>query len=336
MEKPRLLITTKRFGQVSREPIEILETAGFTVVEKSYDIEFHEQGKLTEDDVCELIKGYDVIIVTGIFPITRKMIESADRLKMIANRSAGFNALDIEAARENGVMVTYNPGANADSVADMAVGLMLAVSKRMAELDRKIRSGGWERMMTSDLYRKTLGIIGLGNIGKKVAKRIQGFEMTIIANDIVEYKEFLEAYKIESVSKEELMERSDVVTMHTPLNTSTRGMIGEKLLRLMKNTAVLVNTARGPIVDEKALYRALKEGWISGAGLDVHATEPPSFRPLVELDNVISTCHVAGSSKEASLNMGMQTVNKIITYFKGGMPDCVLTPGVTFPGEPMI
>lgn len=336
MDKPRLLITTKRFGEFSRAPIERLEDAGFTVVEKGYDIDFHDLKTLTEDEMCQLIQGFDVLIVTGIFPVTARMIEKADRLKMIANRSAGYNVIALEAARQKGVLVTYNPGANADSVADMAVGLMLTVLKKIALMDRKVRNGGWERMKTQDLYKKTLGIIGLGNIGKKVAKRVQGFDMTIIANDIVEYKEFLEAYHIESVSKEELMKRADIVTIHTPLDDSTRGMIGEKFLRLMKKTSILINTARGPIIDEKALYKALKKGWIAGTGLDVHTAEPPAFPPLVKLDNLVSTCHVAGSSNDASYNMAMQTVDKIITYFKGGMPESVLTPGVTFPGKPML
>ncbi len=132
------------------------------------------------------------------------------------------------------------------------------------------------------------------------------------------------------------MERADIVTIHTPLDDSTRGMIGEERLRLMKGNAILVNTARGPIVDARALFKALEEGWIAGAGLDVHETEPPSFRPLVELDTVVSTCHVAGISDGASYNMAMRTVEKIITYFRGGMPESVLTAGVRFPGKPIL
>jgi len=314
MEKARVLIMTKQFAEVSREPIEKLESAGFLVDERSYDT----VGSITEEELCELIQGFDVLVVTGIFPVSRRVIESADRLKMIAIRSSGFDAIDVEAARENGVLVTHNPGSNADSVADMAVGLMLAVLRKIAKLDRMIRNGGWERESSLDMNGKVLGIIGIGRIGKIVAKRVQGFDMSIIANDIVEYREFLERYQIEAVSKEELLKRADIVTIHTPIGDSTQGMIGEERLRLMKKTGILINTARGPIVDERALYKALKEGWIAGAGLDVHMTEPPSFRPLIELDNVVSTCHVAGLSNSASYNMAVQTVEKIITYFRGG------------------
>jgi len=332
MERPKVLIMTGKFAEVSREPIEKLKDAGFLVDERDFDT----VGSITEENFCELVQGFDVLVVTGLFPVSRRVIESADRLKMIGIRSAGFDAIDVEAAREKGVLATHNPGSNADSVADMAVGLMLAVLRKIAKLDRMIRNGGWVREGSLDMNGKILGIIGIGRIGKIVAKRVQGFDMTIIANDIVQYEEFLEKYRIESVSKEELMERADIVTIHTPIDDSTQGMIGEERLRLMKKTGILINTARGPIVEERALYKALKEGWIAGAGLDVHMTEPPSFRPLVELDNVVSTCHIAGLSEGASYNMAVQTVEKIITYFRGGMPECVLTPGVTFPGKPML
>jgi len=312
MEKPKVLIMTKKFAEVSREPIEKLKDAGFLVDERDFDT----VGSITEEEFCELVRGFEVLVATGMFPVPRRVIESGDRLKMIAIRSAGFEGIDVEAARENGVLVTHNPGSNADSVADMAVGLMLAVLRKIAKMDRMIRDGGWEREVSLDMNGKVLGIIGIGRIGKIVAKRVQGFDMSIIANDIVEYKEFLEKYGIDSVSKEELMERADIVTIHTPLDDSTQGMIGEKRLRLMKKTGILINTARGSIVEERALYKALKAGWIAGAGLDVHMTEPPSFHPLVELDNVVSTCHIAGLSEGASYNMAVQTVEKIITYFR--------------------
>lgn len=328
MAKSNVLIMTSKFAEVSREPIEKLENAGFQVDERSYDV----VGSITDEQFCGLVQGADVIVATGAFPISRQVIESADCLKMIALRSSGFDGTDIEAARDNGVLVTYNPGSNADSVADTAIGLMLNVLKRIAELDRKIRKGGWERERTLDMHGKILGIIGIGRIGKLVAQRVQGFDMAVIANDIVEYTEFVQTHQIEMVTKAQIMQRADIITIHTPLDDSTRGMIDERRLRMMKPTAILVNTARGGIVDENALYKALTQGWITGAGLDVHATEPPSFRPLVELDNVVSTCHIAGLSDGASYAMAMQTVEKIIAYFNGCMPADILTPGVESPG----
>ncbi len=321
---PTVMIMTKKFAEVSRDPITALEQAGFTVVEKDYDRVQPSQ----EDEVCRAIQGADAIIVTAMFPATRKVIESSASLKMIAIRSAGFEGSDLKAATDRGVVVTCNPGANAESVADMAIGLMLSVSKQIARRDRGMRQGLYPRGSGSeDLFRKTVGIIGLGNIGKRVAKRLQGFEATVIANDIVEYPEFQKQYNIPYYSKEDLLRMADFVTIHVPLDESTRGMINEERLRLMKKTAFLINTARGPIVDEKALYRALREGWIAGAGLDVFETEPPVFRDHILLDNVVSTPHSAGLSNQASYAMAMETVRKVIA-FQGKVPENVLNPGV--------
>jgi phosphoglycerate dehydrogenase-like enzyme len=322
---PTVIIMTKKFAEVSRDPITTLEKAGFTVVEKDYDRVQPSQ----EDEVCRAIQGADAIIVTAMFPATRKVIESTSRLKMIGIRSAGFEGADLKAATDRGVVVTNNPGANAEAVADMAIGLMLSVSRQIARKDREMRQGLYPRGNGGeDLFRKTVGIIGLGNVGKRVAKRVQGFEVKVIANDIVEYPEFQKQYNIPYYSKEEVLRRSDFVTVHVPLDNSTRGMINEDRLRLMKKTSFLINTARGAIVDEKALYRALKEGWIAGAGLDVFETEPPVFRDHILLDNVVSSPHSAGLSNQASYAMAMETVNKVITFFQGKAPENVLNPDV--------
>jgi len=321
---PKVLIMTKKFADVSREPIRALEQAGFTVEEKDYD----RVSPAQEDEICRVIQGADAIIVTAMFPATQKIIMSADRLKMIAIRSAGFEGSDLKAATEKGVVVTCNPGSNASSVADMTIGLMLAVSKQIAKKDREIRKGIYNRGGGEDLFRKTVGIIGLGNIGKRLAMRLQGFEVKIIANDIVDYPEFKKKYNIPYHSKEDLLRMADYVTLHVPLDDSTCLMIGEERLRLMKPTAFLINTARGEVVDEQALYKALTNGWIAGAGLDVFKEEPPKFRALVELENVVCTPHSAGLSREASYSMAMETVKKIITVFEGKVPENVLNPEV--------
>ncbi len=322
---PTVMIMTRKFAEVSRDPITTLQQAGFTVEEKDYD----RVKPSREDEVCRVIQGADVIIVTAMFPATRKIIESSGRLKMIAIRSAGFEGSDLKAATDNGVVVTNNPGSNSESVADMTIGLMLAVSRQIAQKDREMRKGLYPRGSGGeDLFRKTVGIIGLGNIGKRVAKRLQGFEAKVIANDIVGYPDFQKRYSIPYYSKEELLQVSDFVTIHVPLDYSTRGMITEDRLQLMKKTAFLVNTARGAILDERALYKALKEGWIAGAGLDVFETEPPAFRDHLLLDNVVSTPHIAGLSNQASYAMAMETVKKVITFFEGRVPENVLNPEV--------
>ena len=332
MNKPNVLIMTGKFAEVSRKPIEMLVEAGLTVHEYSYDT----SGSIAVSEFCDLIQGMHVLVVTGSFPVSRPVIESADCLKMIAIRSSGFDGTDLAAAEENSIVVTHNPGANADSVADTTIGLILAVLKKIARLDRMIRRGDWDRERTLDMYGKVLGIIGLGRIGKRVVKRVQGFDMTILANDIIEYRDFLEANDIEMVSKAEIMQRADIVTIHTPLDESTRGMIDEKYLQMMKDTAILINTARGPIIDENDLYIALSRGRIGGAGLDVHTTEPPRLRPLVELENVVSTCHIGGLSDDASYTMAMRTVEKIIACLNGRIPPDVLTTGVALPIERLL
>ncbi|OGQ00009.1 MAG: hypothetical protein A2Z51_10680, partial [Deltaproteobacteria bacterium RBG_19FT_COMBO_52_11] len=257
-----------------------------------------------------------------------KIIMSADRLKMIAIRSAGFEGSDLQAATEKGVVVTCNPGSNASSVADMAIGLMLAVSRQIVKKDREMRKGLYNRGGGEDLFRKTVGIIGLGNIGKRLAMRLQGFEVKIIANDIVDYPEFKKKYNIPYYSKDDLLQMADFVTLHVPLDDSTRMMIGEERLKRMKPTAFLINTARGEIVDEQALYKALTKGWIAGAALDVYHEEPPKFRALIELENVVCTPHSAGLGREAAYAMAMETVKKIITLFDGKAPENVLNPEV--------
>ena len=321
----KVMVLTKKFSEFSRDPFQVMEQAGLEVVEKDYD----RASPAQEDELCQAIQGADAIIVTAMFPATRKIIMSADRLKMIAIRSAGFEGSDLKAATEKGVVVTNNPGANAESVADMAIGLMLAASKQIAQKDREMRRGLYPRGSGSeDLFRKTVGIIGLGNIGKRVAKRLQGFEAKVIANDIVEYPDFQKLHSIPYYSKEELLQRADFVTIHVPLDHSTRRMINEECLHLMKKTSFLINTARGPIVDEKALYKALKEGWIAGAGLDVFETEPPVFRDHILLENVVSTPHSAGLSNQATYAMAMETVKKVITLLEGKVPENVLNPEV--------
>jgi len=321
---PKVLIMTKKFAEVSRDPIRTLEQAGFTVEEKDYDRVSPGQ----QDELCRVIHEADAIVVTAMFPADRKIIMSTDRLKMIAIRSAGFEGSDLKAATEKGVVVTNNPGSNANSVADMAIGLMLAVSKQIVKKDREMRKGVYNRGGGEDLFRKTVGIIGLGNIGKRVAQRLQGFEVKIIANDLVDYPEFKKKHNIAYHSKEELLRMADYVTIHVPLDDSTRMMIGEERLKQMKPTAYLIDTARGEIVDEQALYKALTNGWIAGACLDVFKEEPPKFRPLIELENVVCTPHSAGLSREAAYTMAMETVKKIITLFEGKVPQNVLNPEV--------
>ncbi|MBW2149314.1 MAG: phosphoglycerate dehydrogenase [Deltaproteobacteria bacterium] len=323
----KVLLVASTFSKASHEPVDKLTAEGFEVEEYDFGL-----GKLNEDPekFCRLIKGVDVLICTAVERVNSRIMDASDRLKMIALRSAGFEGIDLDAATERGILVTNNAGVNANGVAEMAIGLMLAVARKIAWEDARMRQGEFYgiREMGMEISNKTLGIIGLGNIGKIVARRIQGFDMKVIYHDIVEYHEFADRYHIEKVSMDELLQISDIVTLHVPLDDSTRGMIGEKEIQRMKPSAILVNTCRGPVVDEKALYRALSKGHLYGAGLDVHSDEPPTFLDLLQLDNVVSTPHTGGVSYDAVLNMAWETVKKVLEFHDGKIPRDVVNPEV--------
>ncbi|MFC1526153.1 phosphoglycerate dehydrogenase [Candidatus Latescibacterota bacterium] len=323
-----VLIGCAGFAIAGQEPIEMMREAGFTVREPDYS-----PGELNRNvqEFCRIIQGVEVLVVSGAEKVPRSVIESADCLKMITLRGSGYDAVDLEAATERGILVTRNPDTNTKAVADMAFGLMLAVSRKIAWMDRGMREEKYSelRVVTFDLYEKTLGIIGLGRIGKTVALRAGGFDMNVLYHDLVEYPEFARAHGLEKVSLERLLEACDVVTLHLPLDESTRNIMSEEHIRMMKPGAILINTARGGLVDEKALYAALKGDRLYGYGADVHQTEPPEFMDLHRLENVVTTPHMAGVSKNALINMAMGCAEKMIQYVvRKEIPDDVLNPAV--------
>jgi phosphoglycerate dehydrogenase-like enzyme len=324
----KALIVVPGFTTGSREPIKMLQNAGFEVLESDYGLAGLNNN---EPEFCRIVKGVDVLIVTAMDRVTRRVIENADKLKMVAIRSAGFEGTDLKAATDHGVLVTHNPGANRQPVADMTMGLMLSVSKRIGLMDRGMRSGGFNevRVTAKDIYQRRLGIIGLGNIGKAVAQRAKGFDMKVIYHDIVAYPDFADAYGIEKVSLDQLLCRSDIITLHVPLDDSTRAMIGASQIQRMKKGVILINTCRGGVVDEKAVYSALVSGHLYGYGTDVHETEPPAFLDLLRHDHVTSTPHVAGASQEGLNTMAATTVRKVIQFIKDKIvPENVLNPDV--------
>jgi D-3-phosphoglycerate dehydrogenase len=272
-----------------------------------------------------------VLIVSGAEKVPRPVIESADGLKIIAVRGAGYDGVDLTAATEKGVLVTRNPGTNTKAVADMAMGLMLGVARKIGWMDRGMREGKYSdlRVISYDMYEKTLGIIGLGRIGKEVARRAKGFDMTILYHDIVEYSDFAGKHGIKSVPLETLLKESDFITLHVPLDDSTRNIIGEARIKRMKPGAILVNTARGGLIDERALYSALESGHLYGYGGDVHEKEPPIFMELHRLENVVTTPHMAGVSQQALINMSMGCAEKVIQFLiKKEIPKDVLNAEV--------
>ncbi len=292
--------------------VEKLRSAGFEVIVKEYP---------PEDELVELVRDVDAIIVRSKPKVTRRVIEAAEKLKVIGRAGVGIDNIDLEAAKEKGIEVLNTPGAPSRSVAELAIGLMLAVARKIAFADRKMREGVWakKQCMGFELRGKTLGVIGMGRIGREVARiAYNGFGMKILYYDARGHMEDVEKeFNAEFKELDELLRESDIVTLHVPLLPSTRHLINEDRLKLMKRTAILINTARGGVVDTEALVKALSEGWIAGAGLDVYEEEPlPKDHPLTRLDNVVLTPHIGSTTNEAQERAGVQIAEKIIEFFK--------------------
>ena len=272
-----------------------------------------------------------LIVASG--EVSGDLLKHCPNVKLLQTTSAGVDWLDVKAIGEMGIPVANSGGANAITVAEQTLGLMLSVSRRMmaqwhsAVKERKWREGVEDRGFV-EISNKTVGIIGLGRIGKQVAKRLKGFDTRTIYYDIVNMsQEVQQELNAQPVSLEELLAKSDIVSLHVPLTPRTRGMIGERELEKLKITACLISTCRGPVVDEKALYWALKNGHIARAGLDVLEQEPtPSDNPLFELDNVVITPHMSGESEETHLRTADFAYSNIKRVLAGEPPESVVTP----------
>ena len=297
---------------IHEKALEKLKEAGFEVVYEEYP---------DENRLIELIKDVDAIIVRSKPKVTRKVIEAAEKLKVIARAGVGLDNIDLEAAEERGIKVFNAPAAPTQSVAELAVGLMLAVLRKIAYADRKMREGEWSKKqcLGNELYGKVLGVLGMGRIGTAVARIAHhGFGMKIIYYDKRRCPHEIEKeLDAKCVDLDTLFREADVITIHVPLLPSTKHLVNEEKLRLMKKTAILINTARGGVVDTEALVKALKEGWIAGAGLDVFEEEPlPPDHPLTKLENVVLTPHIGANTVEAQERAGIEVVEKIIEFFK--------------------
>ena len=304
--------TSLDFGKMGREPIDLLIANGCEFESVQVDANSEEQG-------IAVVKDADVLVV-GLQKITERVLAAAGRLKVIGRCGVGLDNIDLRAAGARGIPVVYTPGANAQTVADLTLGLMLALARKITQADRMTRAHQWKRIMGNDVWGKTLGIFGLGQIGANVARRAKGFDMNVVAYDVVQNLPLAKELGIEYRSKADILGIADFVTLHLPLNPETRGFIGDGELSAMKKTAVLVNTSRGGIVDEKALYRALREGAIAGAALDVFEQEPPGHTPLVGLDNFIGCPHIGGITVEAIARIGMTVARDIVAVLKGQPP----------------
>jgi D-3-phosphoglycerate dehydrogenase len=275
---------------------------------------------LTSAEVSSLLPGTDGYIA-GLDTIDRSALESADRLRVIARYGVGLDNVDLEAAREKGITVTNTPGANAVSVAELALGLLLALARQIPEAASAIRQGKWPRLSGVSLEGKTVAILGLGAIGKQLARRLEGHDCRVTAYDPCADAGFARLHHVELRQLDEVLKEADFVSVHVPLLPDTRGMVNRDLLSKMKKGAYLVNTSRGEVVDEEALLEALQSGHVRGAALDAFSTEPPdSNHPLVALPQVICTPHIGAQTDGATNNMGWMAVRDCLAVLRGEPP----------------
>ena len=282
--------------------------------------------KLTKKDLMARIKDKDGFISMLDNPIDGEVLNAATNLKVISNYAVGFNNIDVKTATSKGIVVTNTPGVLTNATADLAWALMMSTSRRILEGDKYLRAGkfdGWapKLMLGYDFTGKTLGIIGMGRIGSAVAKRASGFEMHVIYHNRHRLSEQEEKdLGVEYVSLDDIITKSDFISIHAPLTDETRHMLGEKQFKSMKKNCILVNAARGPIIDESALVKALKEGWIAGAGLDVYEDEPKVTEELLSMDNVVLEPHIGSATYETRAKMSDMVVDDCLAVLKGNKP----------------
>jgi D-3-phosphoglycerate dehydrogenase len=260
--------------------------------------------------------------------VTGDVLQRAPRLLAISRRGVGYERIDLDAARDRGITVTITTGANQHAVADHAFALLLAAARRIVDGNRSVREGRWEAFMGPELGGKTLGIIGLGRVGKGIARRAIGFGMRVVASDPVRDDAFARKHDITYVALDELLSGSDIVSVNASLNPTTRGLLDRDALTKMKEGAILINTARGGIVDESALAEALRSGTLRAAGVDVFEHEPPVNSPLLAIPNLVLTAHSAASTYEAMTAANLMAARNVIDALRGVAPpaDCVLVP----------
>ena len=298
------------------------------------DVEFNQEDRvLTRQKLLTQVNGRDAIISLLTDTIDSELMDAAKGVKIIANYAVGFNNIDIEAATERGIYITNTPDVLTDATAELAWALLLATARRVVEADNYLRAGkfkGWgpQLLLGHSVKGKTLGIIGAGRIGQEFAKMAEGFKMKILYQDIQPNLEFERETSAKYVNLDELLSRCDYVSLHVPLTPKTQHLIGPRELKLMKKTAVLINTSRGPVIDEKALVKALVDKEIWGAGLDVFENEPELAPGLADLDNVVLLPHIASATIEARTDMGLVAVKNILAAMENKLPPNCLNPEV--------
>lgn len=313
---PNVLITARYFA-VDPEPVELLERNDCIITHPDIDWTLGD-ANVSQTRAVELLQDADGAIISSM-PITEAVLSQTPRLKVIALRGVGYDSVEVAAATARGIPVAVAPGFT-DSVADYVFGLLLTVARQVTLADRLVRDRRWEVLVSTNIAGKTMGIIGLGRIGKAVARRARGFDMPILAADVVQDSEFAATYGVQYVPLDALLRQSDVVSINAPLQGDTRHLIDAQALAAMKPTAFLINTARGDLVDEAALAAALCAGRLAGAGLDVFHDEPLQDSPLRDLENVVLSPHLAAYSREGLRETGLLVARAVLDVLAGGSP----------------
>ena len=307
MEAVRVLIC----DPIHEDGVRKLREAGFTVDERP---------DITGEELLRVIGDYDAIVVRSRTKVGAEVLRAAKRLKVVARAGVGLDNIDVKEAEARGITVVNSPGGPSIAVAELTLGLMLSLARSIPLADRTMKRGEWikKRLRGRELRGKTLGIIGFGRIGYQVAKRARAFEMKILVYDVAIQRvmKYVEEVGGEAVALEELLRRSDFVTLHVPLLPQTRHMISERELSMMKDGAYLINTSRGGVVDEEALKEALRSGKLAGAALDVYEKEPPEDTSLTGMDKVVCTPHIGAQTEEAQRANAVIVAEKLIEILK--------------------
>jgi D-3-phosphoglycerate dehydrogenase len=270
----------------------------------------HSSKKLTDEELIDFLKDCDGAII-ALEEFNKNVIDNLPNIKAISKFGVGLNNIDIEYAKSRNIKIGWEKGVNKQSVAEMTLGFMLMLIRNLYVTSNLLSNGIWQKNGGYSLYNKTIGIIGVGNIGQELINLLKAFNCTILVNDVINQDEYYKKYNLKEVSKEEIFRHSDIITIHTPLNEQTNNLININTLQLMKRSAFLINTARGEIVNLNDLKFALKTNLIAGAAIDVYHEEPPKDLELLGLPNLICTPHIGGNSEEAVLAMGRSAIKQL-------------------------
>lgn len=320
MEKQwKVVSTAVTFGKFHKEPVERLEKAGCEVILNPYGRPF------TKEEMISYASDADALIV-GNDKVPGGVIEHFSKMKVIAKHGVGVDAIDKDKASEMGIVVTNAPATNKEEVADCAMGFILMLARDYYRAVRETKSKKWIKRPGISLYNKTIGIIGVGNIGLAMAKRATGFSMRILGYDLVE-RDQAKAMGVEYASLSELLSQSDFISLHVPLNEGTYHILGKEQFSTMKRGTILVNTARSQCVDPNELTQALQDGTLLGYATDVYDIEPPAWQPYFDLPNVLMTPHEAGTTYDSNLRMGSTAVENVLAVKNGQTPPNLITEG---------